>query len=54
LIAGEARAADRPAASGADTAVVLNVNGRDHRLTLDTRTSLLDALREHLHLTGSK
>jgi xanthine dehydrogenase YagT iron-sulfur-binding subunit len=30
------------------------VNGREHRLTLDPRTTLLDALREHLHLTGSK
>ncbi|MEP9398988.1 (2Fe-2S)-binding protein [Mesorhizobium sp. KR2-14] len=34
--------------------VVLRVNGADHRLTLDPRTTLLDALREHLHLTGSK
>ena len=34
--------------------VVLNVNGRDHRLTLDPRTTLLDGLREHLGLTGSK
>jgi xanthine dehydrogenase YagT iron-sulfur-binding subunit len=34
--------------------VVLRVNGAEHRLTLDTRTTLLDALREHLHLTGSK
>lgn len=32
----------------------LHVNGGDHALELDTRTSLLDALREHLHLTGSK
>jgi len=30
------------------------VNGREHRLALDPRTTLLDALREHLHLTGSK
>ncbi len=29
-------------------------NGAEHRLTLDPRTTLLDALREHLHLTGSK
>ena len=36
------------------TAVTLNVNGRDHELTLDPRTSLLDALREHLDLTGTK
>lgn len=34
--------------------VRLRVNGREHRLTLDPRTTLLDALREHLHLTGSK
>jgi xanthine dehydrogenase YagT iron-sulfur-binding subunit len=34
--------------------VVLRVNGGEHRLTLDPRTTLLDALREHLHLTGSK
>ena len=34
--------------------LVLRVNGTDHRLTLDPRTTLLDALREHLHLTGSK
>src|SRR3546814_17665670 len=34
--------------------VALRVNGTEHRLTLDPRTTLLDALREHLHLTGSK
>src|SRR6185503_14885699 len=34
--------------------VVLRVNGNTHRLTLDPRTTLLDALREHLHLTGTK
>lgn len=34
--------------------VSLNVNGSEHSLTVDTRTTLLDALREHLHLTGSK
>ena len=34
--------------------VLLRVNGREHRLKLDPRTTLLDALREHLHLTGSK
>src|SRR5271170_4516301 len=32
----------------------LNVNGVVHDLALDTRTTLLDALREHLHLTGTK
>ena len=34
--------------------VTLEVNGRSRHLTLDTRTTLLDALREHLQLTGTK
>ena len=34
--------------------VTLEVNGEGRTLELDTRTTLLDALREHLHLTGSK
>jgi xanthine dehydrogenase YagT iron-sulfur-binding subunit len=34
--------------------VELQINGRSHSLTLDPRTTLLDALREHLSLTGSK
>ncbi|MBA2935907.1 aldehyde dehydrogenase iron-sulfur subunit [Sphingomonas sp. CGMCC 1.13654] len=34
--------------------VSLEVNGQRHNLQLDTRTTLLDALREHLHLTGTK
>jgi len=34
--------------------VELTVNGREVHLQLDPRTSLLDALREHLHLTGTK
>jgi xanthine dehydrogenase YagT iron-sulfur-binding subunit len=32
----------------------LQINGQTHSLTLDPRTTLLDALREHLDLTGSK
>jgi xanthine dehydrogenase YagT iron-sulfur-binding subunit len=35
-------------------AVNFTVNGSDSRLTLDTRTTLLDALREHVRLTGTK
>ena len=47
------------AAQAADAApapldVALRINETEHRLTLDPRTTLLDALREHLHLTGSK
>ena len=34
--------------------VSFTVNGGAHGLELDTRTTLLDALREHLHLTGTK
>jgi xanthine dehydrogenase YagT iron-sulfur-binding subunit len=34
--------------------VNLTVNGRRHALTLDPRSTLLDVLREHLDLTGSK
>jgi len=34
--------------------VTLTVNGRQHTLKLDPRTSLLDALREHVQLTGTK
>ena len=48
----QAQAAAAPAATVAK--VTLNVNGRERTLELDTRTTLLDALREHLHLTGTK
>jgi xanthine dehydrogenase YagT iron-sulfur-binding subunit len=34
--------------------VSFDVNGTPRALEIDTRTSLLDALREHLHLTGTK
>ena len=34
--------------------VSLNVNGQARTLELDTRTTLLDTLREHLHLSGTK
>ncbi len=34
--------------------VRMTVNGQQRVLTLDARTTLLDMLREHLHLTGSK
>ena len=34
--------------------VRLTVNGVEHALDLDTRTTLLDTLREHLRLTGTK
>src|SRR5436853_5699869 len=34
--------------------VSLTVNGNRHTITLDPRTTLLDTLREHLDLTGTK
>ncbi|MBC7958206.1 MAG: aldehyde dehydrogenase iron-sulfur subunit [Cytophagales bacterium] len=52
--AAPAAAAANPAAEIPTTAVSFRVNGKRHTLQLDTRTSLLDALREHLHLTGTK
>lgn len=36
------------------SAISLRVNGETHALTVDNRTTLLDALREHLDLTGTK
>jgi len=51
-------AAENAQAAAATTpqkiSVTLKVNGKSESLTLDTRTTLLDALREHLDLTGSK
>ena len=70
LLAGAASAATATAPSSACAApnapqaaspagvptgqITLTVNGTPHALTLDTRTTVLDTLREHLHLTGTK
>ncbi|SEN27936.1 xanthine dehydrogenase YagT iron-sulfur-binding subunit [Sphingomonas gellani] len=64
LVGGAASAAVSaiPASAGAAApqpgpatmTVSFSVNGRKQDLVLDTRTTLLDALREHLHLTGTK
>ncbi len=55
-----------PAANGAPAPAVpavpaapprplkLNINGRDYSLSLEPRVTLLDALREHIGLTGTK
>ncbi|MFF4173107.1 2Fe-2S iron-sulfur cluster-binding protein [Streptomyces sp. NPDC001744] len=43
-----------PEAGAASSTVTLRVNGTARTLTLDHRTTLLDALRDHLDLTGSK
>ena len=34
--------------------ITLRINGEEHRVEVDTRTTLLDLLREHLGLTGAK
>jgi xanthine dehydrogenase YagT iron-sulfur-binding subunit len=57
--ASRANAQTRAPASPAAAAVPMSkvsfsVNGRPREIALDTRTTLLDALREHLHLTGTK
>jgi xanthine dehydrogenase YagT iron-sulfur-binding subunit len=41
-------------AAAATVNVLLRVNGTDHQVMIDPRTTLLDALRERLHLTGTK
>ena len=48
-LAGETAAETAP-----NNQVRLTINGRDYDLDLDPRTTLLDALREHVALTGSK
>jgi xanthine dehydrogenase YagT iron-sulfur-binding subunit len=50
---GESPVPLKPAPEGA-IAVTLQVNGKKYDLRIDPRTTLLDCLREHLHLTGSK
>jgi xanthine dehydrogenase YagT iron-sulfur-binding subunit len=59
LLTGLPHGALATGASGGDpppalATVELQINGRSHVLNLDPRTTLLDALREHLVLTGSK
>jgi xanthine dehydrogenase YagT iron-sulfur-binding subunit len=62
-VAAGAQVNNQPLTAGADTVgtpppvtskVTLKVNGQAHELNLDTRTTLLDALREHLQMTGTK
>lgn len=48
-------ALERPVpTSDRNTSVTLSINGIRHRLEIEPRVSLLDALRERLHLTGTK
>jgi xanthine dehydrogenase YagT iron-sulfur-binding subunit len=52
--AGPAGKGTDPTKGGDTEAVAFTVNGQPFTLDLDPRTTLLDALREHLHLTGTK
>jgi xanthine dehydrogenase YagT iron-sulfur-binding subunit len=45
--------ADGPETPGA-AAVTLRINGKDHQLRIDPRTTLLDCIRETVGLTGTK
>jgi xanthine dehydrogenase YagT iron-sulfur-binding subunit len=52
-LAGDSAELDRtgPAAT---FGIALQINGQRHEVTVDARTTLLDALRDRLHLTGTK
>ncbi|WP_367349914.1 aldehyde dehydrogenase iron-sulfur subunit PaoA [Sphingobium yanoikuyae] len=54
VIPAPVQAQPSPAAPPPMMAVDFVVNGKRQQLKLDTRTTLLDALREHLKLTGTK
>jgi xanthine dehydrogenase YagT iron-sulfur-binding subunit len=51
---GSVEAAETSVIPSVAASVQLKINGQTHKLTIDPRTTLLDALREHLQLTGSK
>jgi xanthine dehydrogenase YagT iron-sulfur-binding subunit len=52
--AGPAPSSPAPQDASLPVSVTLRVNGEDKSLTLDARTTVLDALREHIGLAGSK
>jgi xanthine dehydrogenase YagT iron-sulfur-binding subunit len=68
FIAGRASASDESPAAQEDSPaatsegpnmvgtvpVALRINGKEHQLRVDPRTTLLDCLRETIHLTGTK
>src|SRR5256886_10090081 len=60
FLAASSHAAEQPASASAaapnrdSIKVNLKINGKDYAVDVDPRTTLLDALRERLHLTGSK
>jgi xanthine dehydrogenase YagT iron-sulfur-binding subunit len=54
LASGQVQAQGSAAAAPVMASVTIEVNGKTQQLTVDTRTTLLDLLREHLQLTGTK
>jgi xanthine dehydrogenase YagT iron-sulfur-binding subunit len=54
LGAGAETVPDVPSTTVPPAKVSLRVNGQPRQLEVDTRTTLLDMLREHLHMTGTK
>jgi xanthine dehydrogenase YagT iron-sulfur-binding subunit len=54
LSAAPSNAVPGEAPGAASVKIQLKINGEEHALEIDPRVSLLDALREHLNLTGSK
>ena len=53
-VRGEPASTAAPQDASLPVDVTLRVNGEDHTLSIDARTTVLDALREHLGLAGSK
>jgi xanthine dehydrogenase YagT iron-sulfur-binding subunit len=53
-LAAKAAAQPMEGSMNQTSTVSLMVNGENHDIEIDNRTTLLDALREHLHLTGTK
>jgi xanthine dehydrogenase YagT iron-sulfur-binding subunit len=55
-IGGSAGAAEVSSTSSPEVPIhtMLRINGREHRVSHDIRASLLDTLREHIGLTGTK
>ena len=45
---------EKPVSAPGAVPVTLNINGKQYRLNLDPRTTVLDALRENLNLFGTK
>ncbi len=53
-VSAEMDAADQTSAVAGETRVQLRINGKNHAVSVDPRTTLLDCLRERVSLTGTK